>query len=350
MGDRSTSCSAVAAGSVAILLSGEQIGHSRLSTEPSPELFSTQQRSCFDVGRLSCELLRQGEAAAPREAAAAPRRAERPAERAARAFRVPLWAPTRLQMSLERHRWHGVVVGGSAPRCTLVEVTAPHVALSLSPAHTAAIYKVYCAIYNCVPASPTPSKPPATTPTPTRNQSAESAELPAAAAPSSSQSAAISSNQQHSAPSLSPSPSAAADSAAAASPSVSTDDLQAGAPFRVASRAGGRAGAWTITHAPAAAEETWVSWRYPLPRVVLVAVLRDHAANEAPRRRASAAGAASGGGGGGGGGGTFVCELSRWDMTLERFEVVMRGRMHAIGDACELLSAGAAQVLTPNCF
>ena len=317
---------------------------------------------------------------------------------------LPLVAPTRLQLSIERHRWHGL--GARAVGCSLVEVTAPHVSLSFSPAHLDALYAVYNAGYDAFPptaapsATPTPSAvatPPADALDASETVSSEGGTCDAAVptddgAPDLTggewrgKAAAGASSSTDTA-----CPSAAADAAA------SVDDLREGGPFQLAAHCGARAAALTITHSASGAGECWVSWRYPLPRVVTSARLLDLSAisaisaagpggrtaggamqldpsmppraHQEPRHQRSrstdaALGAhaqrvtpnggrhqRSNSGGNAGidapppppsASAPFVCELSSWDMLHERFEVVARGRMRGMGDACELLPCGAA--------
>ena len=246
----------VAAGAVALVVSGTQVALTRHPSEPSAALFSTQQRSSLALGRVACELVRSPAIVGSDDntsPSALPLR------------RMPLLLPGRVHMSSERHWWHGV---RSVPSCAFLECTAPTIALSISPDHLRTMSDLLGAVRRSSPRSPAAAATTIPTATPSVPAAAEGEPATAGqdadlAPPTRTRSA-------------SPAPvGRAAD--AMSKPPVSRNDLREGGEFVPSKTPGGRAAAWRIAysddghHSPL---ERWIAWRYPIPRTLVVAHVR----------------------------------------------------------------------------
>ena len=267
------------------------------------ELYSSQQRSCLAVGRLRLDFI-----PTPLSSLGSSLKGGREASSDV----LPFIAPTRVQLSIERHCWH-TVLQPNACACMLIELTAPHIALSISPCHISAIVDIYHAICSSFPPAPTPQD---------RNSASQTV-LPTDTTISGSP--------------AQPLHNSSAPAASATALHFSRDDLRDGGEFNLLPRAGGRAAAFTISQSASGGDEAWISWRYPLPRLVTLVRLGSPEDSTQPasmqHRRQGSFGSADAKAM------PYLVELRRWEMMRERFEVVATARLSSLADTCELRAA-----------
>ena len=293
----------VASGCTGLELSCQSVGYSWTPSEPSMELYSSQQRSCLAVGRLRLDFI-----PTPLSSLGSSLKGGREASSDV----LPFIAPTRVQLSIERHCWH-TVLQPNACACMLIELTAPHIALSISPCHISAIVDIYHAICSSFPPAPTPQD---------RNSASQTV-LPTDTTISGSP--------------AQPLHNSSAPAASATALHFSRDDLRDGGEFNLLPRAGGRAAAFTISQSASGGDEAWISWRYPLPRLVTLVRLGSPEDSTQPasmqHRRQGSFGSADAKAM------PYLVELRRWEMMRERFEVVATARLSSLADTCELRAA-----------